>query len=103
MEQSDLFGTEKISKILLWLPVYRSQLPAACYVADLSGIFQAVGSSLKSSLLTVIRTVALFVPLGYIFSRFGLTWFWMTFPVTETVTTLVGALFYRQFLATKKK
>lgn len=65
--------------------------------------FQAVGSSLKSSLLTVIRTVVLFVPLGYIFSRFGLTWFWMTFPVTETVTTLVGALFYRQFLAAKKK
>ena len=64
--------------------------------------FQAVGSSLKSSLLTVIRTVVLFVPLGYIFSRFGLTWFWMTFPVTETVTTLVGALFYRQFLAAKK-
>lgn len=39
MEQSDLFGTEKISKILLRLSVYRSQLPAACYVADLSGIF----------------------------------------------------------------
>ena len=39
MEQSDLFGTEKISKILRRLPVYRSQLPAAGYVADLSGIF----------------------------------------------------------------
>ncbi len=63
--------------------------------------FQAVGSSLKSSLLTIVRTVVLFVPLGYIFSRFGLNWFWMTFPVTETVTTLVGALFYRRFLATR--
>ncbi len=29
--------------------------------------FQAVGSSLKSSALTVIRTVVLFVPLGYLF------------------------------------
>lgn len=60
--------------------------------------FQAVGHSLKSSALTVIRTVVLFVPLGYLFSRFGLTTFWLTFPVTETVTALVGAAFYRHFL-----
>lgn len=61
--------------------------------------FQAVGSSLKSSFLTVVRTVILFVPLGYIFAQFGLFWFWLTFPVTEVITTTVGLLFYRQFLA----
>ena len=61
--------------------------------------FQAVGSSLKSSFLTVVRTVILFVPLGYIFAQFGLFWFWLTFPVTEVITTTVGFLFYRQFLA----
>ena len=60
--------------------------------------FQAAGKSLKSSLLTVIRTVVLFVPLGFLFSRFGLNWFWLTFPVTETITTAVGFLFYRRFL-----
>lgn len=61
--------------------------------------FQAVGSSLKSSLLTVIRTLVLFVPLGFAFSRFGLNWFWLTFPVTELLTSGVGILFYRQFLS----
>ena len=61
--------------------------------------FQAVGFGLKSSLLTAIRTVCLFVPLGWLFSRFGLEWFWLTFPVTELVTTLVGFVFYRQFIA----
>ena len=61
--------------------------------------FQAIGSALKSSLLTIVRTVVLFVPLGYIFSRFGLHMFWLTFPVTETLTTLLGLAFYRQFLA----
>ena len=61
--------------------------------------FQAVGSSLKSSLLTVIRTLVLFVPLGFVFSRFGLNWFWLTFPVTELMTTGVGALFFRRFLS----
>lgn len=60
--------------------------------------FQAVGASLKSSMLTVVRTVVLFVPLGFIFSRFGLNWFWMTFPVTELITTALGFIYYSQFL-----
>lgn len=61
--------------------------------------FQAIGSGLKSSILTIVRTVVLFVPLGYIFSRFGLEWFWMTFPLTETLTTGLGFIYYRQFCA----
>jgi len=62
--------------------------------------FQAVGSGFKSTFLTLIRTVILFVPLGYLFSRFGLQWFWLTFPVTEVITSAVGILFYRRFLIT---
>ena len=63
--------------------------------------FQVVGSSLKSSFLTVIRTVVLFVPLGFLFSRLGLNWFWMTFPVTEVITSVVGLVYYRQFLTSE--
>lgn len=62
--------------------------------------FQAIGFILKSSLLTVIRTVVLFVPLGFLFSRFGLNYFWLTFPVTELITATVGFVFYRKFLKT---
>lgn len=60
--------------------------------------FQAVGSSVKSSLLTVVRTVLLFVPLAFLFSRFGLDYFWLTFPVTDSVTSVVGFVLYRKFL-----
>ena len=60
--------------------------------------FQAIGSALKSSILTVIRTVILFVPLGYIFAKFGLSYFWLTFPLTESLTTLVGAIYFCRFL-----
>ena len=60
--------------------------------------FQSVGSGLKSSLLTVIRTVVLFVPLGFLFSRWGLNWFWLTFPVTEVITSVMGVVFYHRFL-----
>ena len=62
--------------------------------------FQAVGSGVKSSLLTVIRTVVLFVPLGYLFSRAGLDLFWLTYPVTESITAGAGAVMY--FLFFKK-
>lgn len=64
--------------------------------------FQAVGFSLKSSFLTIIRTVILFVPLGYLFSRLGLNWFWMTYPVTEIITSIIGILFYKQFVKIEK-
>lgn len=65
--------------------------------------FQSVGESLKSSVLTIIRTVVLFVPLGYLFSRFGLNWFWMTYPVTEIITSMVGLVYYRQFFGKIEK
>lgn len=62
--------------------------------------FQALGSSAKSSWLTIIRTVFLFVPLGWLFAKLGgLNCFWLTYPVTDTLTSLVGYLFYRQFMA----
>lgn len=59
--------------------------------------FQAINSPAKSSLLTILRTVVLFVPLGWIFARFGLYWFWLTFPITEVITTAAGAAFYRRW------
>lgn len=60
--------------------------------------FQAVGAGVRSCLLTILRTMVLFVPLGYVFSRHGLSLFWLTFPITETITTLVGIIFYVTFM-----
>ena len=45
--------------------------------------FQAAGADKQSSLLSFIHAVVLFVPLGYLFSRFGLNWFRLTFPVSK--------------------
>ncbi len=71
-------------------------------------LFQAVGASFRSSLLTIIRTVLLFVPLAYLFSRWGLNYFWLTFPVTDGITSIVGFLmcssfFKHPYLAKEKK
>lgn len=59
--------------------------------------FQAIGYAVKSSALTIVRTVILFVPLGFLFSRLGLEFFWITFPITELFTSLLGGVFYKQF------
>ena len=59
--------------------------------------FQAVGKAFKSSALTILRTLILFVPLGYLFSRLGLDYFWLTYPVSEVITSIVGFVFYISF------
>lgn len=60
--------------------------------------FQSIGYAIKSSMLTILRTVVLFVPLGYLFAQFSLHAFWLTFPITETLTSIVGAFFYLNFI-----
>lgn len=60
--------------------------------------YQALGLGVKSMALTIIRTVVLFVPVGYVLSLFGLEYFWLTFPITETITGIVGFIFYKSFL-----
>ncbi len=64
--------------------------------------FEATGYIIKSSLLTIIRTVICFVPLGYLFSKLGLFWFWIVYPTTEIITSIVGFIFYIQFMKKEK-
>lgn len=64
-------------------------------------LFQAVGASLKSSFLTILRTVFLFVPLAFIFSRFGLDYFWLTYPITDTIVTITGFFMVKRFFRTQ--
>lgn len=66
-------------------------------------LFQAVGKSGTSTFLTVLRTVVLFVPLAYLFSRFGLEYFWFTYPVTDGITSTAGFLLARSFFKKCKK
>lgn len=56
--------------------------------------FEAIDKVLASSMLTILRTVVLCVPLGYVLSRFSLEAFWFTFLITEIITTLTGTVMY---------
>ena len=61
--------------------------------------FESVGYVIRSIILTIVRTVICFVLIGYILAHFyGLYWFWMVYPITEIITTIVGYIFYFSFL-----
>ncbi len=64
--------------------------------------FQAIGAPIKSSVLTIVRTVVLFVPLGWVFAHFGLNAFWLTYPLTEIITMITGYVLYRKQLKQMK-
>ncbi len=60
--------------------------------------FQAVGKGGRSTILTIVRNILLFVPLGYAFSLIGLNYFWLTYPITEILTSIVGIILYQGFM-----
>lgn len=59
--------------------------------------FQAIGMGKQSIVITVLRQIALLVPLAWVFSFFGLDYVWLTFPVTELITAAVAYWLYRKF------
>lgn len=59
--------------------------------------FQAIGYGKQSVFLIVLRQIILLVPLAYVFSKFGLCYVWMTFPVSEIITGICGAVLYLKY------
>ena len=59
--------------------------------------FQAIGRGAPSVVLTLLRQIICLVPIFYAFSFMGLNYTWIAFPLSETITTIVGfILYYRQ-------
>lgn len=56
--------------------------------------FQAIGKSVPSIALSIIRQVLGLMPLFYAFSFIGLDYTWIAFPVSETITTIIGLALY---------
>lgn len=59
--------------------------------------FQAIGRGAPSVVLTLLRQIFCLISLFYAFSFIGLDYTWIAFPLSETITTVVGfILYYRQ-------
>ena len=59
--------------------------------------FQAIGKNAQSIFISVLRQIILLVPLAWIFSKFGLQYVWLTFPITEFIDALASYLLYLKY------
>ena len=56
--------------------------------------FQAIGATLPSVLLSLTRQLFCLIPIFWFFSKIGLAYTWLAFPIAETVTMGVGLILY---------
>lgn len=62
-------------------------------------IFQAIGKAGQSLFLSLFRQVICLVPIFWLFSFVGLNYTWLSFPISETLTTVIGLIwYYRDFV-----
>ncbi len=79
-----------------------SFVPAAVSVITIA-MFNAVGHGIKAMLISLVRQIALIIPVGILLSKFsplGLNGYWTAFPIAEAVAVFI---FLPLALATIKK
>lgn len=90
--------THDAQVMAIGIPAFR--IIGLCFISAapsmiMPAFFQAIGSGGYSVLCSLTRHVFCMVPIFWILSHFGLSWVWWTFPITETITALVGYILYR--------
>ena len=58
--------------------------------------FQAIGAAGPSVILSLTRQIFCLIPIFWLFSKIGLGYTWIAFPVAEIVTGGLGLIFYLQ-------
>ena len=58
--------------------------------------FQAIGSAKPSAFLSFLRQILCLIPIFWGFSKIGLQYTWLAFPIAEIVTGTVGVFLYRR-------
>ena len=71
----------------------------ACFVPAVFSLmtptfFQAIGKGVQSAFLALLRQVFCLIPIFWAFSLIGLDYTWIAFPLSETITGIVGLLMY---------
>lgn len=60
--------------------------------------FQAIGDGIRSTVLSIFRQLVCLVPIFWLFSRLGLNYSWLSFPVSEFIAGILCIVFYRHEL-----
>ena len=68
-------------------------LPAAVGIIFTS-LFQSVGKGFRSLTMSLLRQVVGILPVAFIFAQFDVNLIWYAFPIAESLSLLVGILFF---------
>lgn len=60
--------------------------------------FQAIGDGIRSTVLSIFRQLVCLVPIFWLFSRLGLNYSWLSFPVSEFIAGILCMVLYRHEL-----
>ena len=59
-------------------------------------LFQSTGHICKNIAVTVVRQIICLIPLAILLSNFGLMYFWLTFPLSEIIATILSLIYTYQ-------
>lgn len=78
------------------LRIISLSFPPAGAVMMLTVYFQGLGQNKRSIAITVLRQIALLVPLAWLFHFCGLSYVWLTFPTTELLALIFSVWLYKR-------
>lgn len=87
-------NSETIELGKIAFPIIGSSFMSAVFSLSTPTFFQATGKGVKSTILVILRQLVLLVPIMFAFSFVGVNYVWIAFPISETVTGLVGIILY---------
>jgi Na+-driven multidrug efflux pump len=96
---AQLLGIFQASQGMLAIGVPALRTLSLCFLIGgftivASSVFQALGRGLLSMTISVVRQLALVLPLAYLFSLTGnLDMVWWAFPVAEVIAGVLAAVF----------
>lgn len=77
-------------------PIIGCSFFAAVFSLIMPTFFQAIGNGLASIMLSLTRQIFVLVPVFWAFSKVGLDYTWIAFPVAELTAGVIGLLLYRR-------
>lgn len=97
-ESAEVFRIGRVA-----FPIIGASFFSAVFSLMMPVFFQAIGNGKTSLALSLIRQILCLVPLFYLFSRIGLDYAWLSFPVSETISGTIGLILYFRELGRWKR
>ncbi|MEG0691734.1 MAG: MATE family efflux transporter [Oscillospiraceae bacterium] len=90
-----LLGIFEANEEVMRIGVPAFRIIALCFMPAAIGImfatmFQAIGMGTKSLWISILRQLVLILPAAYVFSKIGLGYVWIAFPLAEMVALVVA-------------